>query len=53
MATMGKSILVYGQVETIEEINQKIECLTAEQLIEVANEIFNTDNLSMLTFESK
>jgi len=53
MATMGKSILVYGQVETIDEINQKIECLTAEQLIEVANEIFNTDNLSMLTFESK
>ncbi len=53
MLTMGKSLLIYNQVDTLSEINKKIESITADQLFEVANEIFNTDNLSCLTYESK
>jgi predicted Zn-dependent peptidase len=52
MLSIGKSILVFNKVDTIEQINSKIESVTAEQLLETANEIFNRDSLSTLIFKS-
>ena len=53
MLSIGKSILVFDKVDTIEQINAKIEAITAEQLLETANEIFNRDALSTLIFKSQ
>jgi len=51
MLAIGKSFLVYGKVETPEEINRKIEAITASGLMEIANEILDTDQLSMLAYK--
>ena len=51
MLAIGKSYLVYGKVETPEEINRKIEVITASGLMEIANEILDTDQLSMLVYK--
>lgn len=53
MLSMGKSILLYDKVETIEEINWKIEAVTADELLEAANEVFHPERLSMLTFKPR
>lgn len=53
MLSMGKSILLYDKVETIEEINRKIEAVTAAELLQTANEIFDPRQLSMLTFKPR
>ena len=51
MLAIGKSFLVYGKVETPEEISRKIEAITASGLMEIANEILDTDQLSMLAYK--
>lgn len=48
---IGKSYLVYGKVETPEEIKRKIESITASELMEIANEILETDEISMLVYK--
>jgi predicted Zn-dependent peptidase len=53
MLSMGKSILLYNKVDTIEEINQKIEAVSAANLLEAANEVFDPERLSMLTFKPR
>jgi predicted Zn-dependent peptidase len=52
MLSMGKSFLVYKKVDTIEEINKKIENITAIQLMEAANDIFDKKSLSTLLFKA-
>jgi len=51
MLAIGKSFLVYGKVETAEEISRKIEAITASGLMEIANEILDTNQLSMLAYK--
>ncbi len=53
MLSMGKSVLIYNKVDSLLDINKKIEGITSEQIIEVANEIFDKDKLSWLTYDSK
>jgi predicted Zn-dependent peptidase len=53
MLAIGKSLLYTGKVDTLEEVYGKIESVTAEELLEVANEIFTKESLSSLTFTSK
>lgn len=48
---LGKSFLHHNRYDTLAEAIQKIEKITAEQLIEVANEVFAEDNLSVLVYE--
>jgi len=50
MLSMGKSFMVYNKVESLQEVNQKINEITTEQLFEVAREMFNPDELSSLIF---
>lgn len=50
LLSMGKTYLIYNQVETLKETIKEIESVTAEQIIEVANEIFIKDNFSTLTY---
>jgi predicted Zn-dependent peptidase len=53
MFNMGKSLLIYDQVENINEVNKKIEAVTDGQIIEIANELFNPSHLSTLVYTSK
>lgn len=53
MIALGKSLLAFDRVDTIEAIYQEIDSLTAEQLLEVANEVFHPDHLSSLTYMPK
>jgi len=49
--SMGKSLLVYGRVESIESIMERIEQITPKQLNDVANEIFSSDKLYTLIYK--
>lgn len=51
MLSMGKSMLVYDKVEGLDSIYDRIDKITAAQLMEVANEIFDWDSMSKLIFE--
>jgi predicted Zn-dependent peptidase len=54
MATMlaiGKSYLLQNRFDPIGLIIKRIEDTTAEELIEIANEVFEPSKLSMLTFK--
>ena len=47
---MGKSVLVFGNYLSDEEVRAKIEAVTAEDLVNVANDIFADDRLSFLFY---
>ncbi len=49
--SMGKSMMVFGYIETMETTRAKIESLTAEELQRVSREIFSWDTLSILIYK--
>ena len=51
MLSMGKSMLHFGQVDTLEQMHKKVENINANHLLVVANEILQPDNLSFLTYK--
>ncbi len=51
MLSIGKSFLLYNRIDSLDELYQKVESITAEQLIEVANEILNKDLLTTLMYK--
>ena len=50
MSTMGKSILMYDRVRPLEEAFHAIEAVTADDVLEVANEVLDPDRLSALVY---
>lgn len=51
MLALGHTALFFDEVDTIEESIAEIEAVTAEQILEVANEILQPDKFSTLIFE--
>jgi len=49
--SLGKSFLRYNHFNSMEEMIRKIDSITAKELIEVANEIFDENNLNYLIYE--
>jgi len=47
---MAKSMLVFNKVDSLEEIGRKIEAITADEIRNVANEIFEEAKLSYLIY---
>ncbi|MDL2323177.1 insulinase family protein [Bacteroidales bacterium OttesenSCG-928-A17] len=47
---MGKSFLHFNRYDNLAEIYRKIDFLTADQLLDIANEIFCEDNLNQLVY---
>ncbi len=47
----GKNFLNLNKTDTLEDINKRIEAVTAEQVIELANEIFSEDMMSVLIYK--
>ncbi len=50
MLSMAKSMLVFNKVDSLEEISRKIDAITAGEILEVANEIFEEAGLSYLIY---
>lgn len=50
MMALGKSLLSFDQVDDLETIYKDIDQITAEELQDIANEIFDPSQLSSLTF---
>lgn len=53
MLMMGKSLLDLGMIEEIEDIYKRIYAIKASELQDIANEMFEEDTLSILTFKPK
>ena len=53
MLSMGKSLLLFDKVDNPIEVYRKIEEVTAAELLEVANDVFNPDQLSSLIYMTK
>jgi predicted Zn-dependent peptidase len=52
LMSAGKAYLHDGRLDEPDEIRKKIEAITAEQIIETANEIFDPNKLSTLIFQN-
>jgi predicted Zn-dependent peptidase len=50
MLMMGKSILDLGRIDALNDIFDEIRGIKAEQLRDIANEMFRDDQLSYLTY---
>ncbi len=50
MLVYGKSLIDHGKIEPLDSIFDRIRSTTAEDLQEIAQEIFNPDQLSFLTY---
>ena len=50
MMSFGKSYLHFNKVDSLQEIYHKIEAVTSDQLIEIANEIFDAKSFSKLVY---
>ena len=53
MLGLGKSLLLFNQIDTIQEIYESIDKLTSIELLEVANQYFTEDNISELIIDSE
>jgi predicted Zn-dependent peptidase len=53
MLSMGKNILVFGKVDTAEEVYRKIDKILAPDIQELANQVFDPNQLSMLIFNNQ
>jgi predicted Zn-dependent peptidase len=53
MLSMGKSLLMDGEIKNMQTISEKIEKVSPEEILEVANEVFDPDQLSTLIYKSK
>ncbi len=51
MLTLGKSYLLYDQVDSLEKIYQDIEKISEQMILEIANEILDEKSLSILIYE--
>ena len=51
MLSLGKSLLVFNKIEPLAETYRKIDKVSASEIMETANEIFLTGNLSTLIYK--
>ncbi|WP_460681020.1 M16 family metallopeptidase [Mucilaginibacter koreensis] len=49
--SMAKSLLDFNHIDSLEEVFAKINAVTAEELLEISNEILDDSKLTMLIFE--
>ncbi|NVO19222.1 MAG: insulinase family protein [Bacteroidetes bacterium] len=52
MVSIGKSILVFDKVDTLEDIHSRLDKVTAGEILEVANHVFDPAKLSLLIFNN-
>jgi predicted Zn-dependent peptidase len=50
MLVYGKSLLDHGKIDPLDRIFDQIRATTADELLDIAQEIFNPDQLSCLIY---
>lgn len=50
MLSMAKSFLIFNKFDSLEEIGEKIEKITAEQILDIANDILDERKLSKMVY---
>ena len=53
MIGLGKSLLVFNQIDTIQEIQEGIDKVTAEEILDIANKYLLPEHYSEMVFEMK
>lgn len=53
MLAIGKSLLQRDSFEDLTELAEKVEAVTAEQVMELAHEVFDPNQLSTLVYQAK
>jgi predicted Zn-dependent peptidase len=51
MLSLGKSMVVFNKIDSIEDICEKIDKVTSSEIIETANEVFEKTKLSTLIYK--
>ncbi len=51
MLSLGKSLLIFNKIDSIEDICRKIDNVTASELLDTANDIFEPSKLSTLIYK--
>ena len=51
MLSLGKSLLVFNRIDSLEEICKKIDSLTTSELLGISNEVFEPSGLSTLIYK--
>jgi predicted Zn-dependent peptidase len=51
MLSMGKSLMIFNRIESLEETGKKTEDISARQLIDIANEVLEEKKLSYLLYQ--
>jgi len=51
--SMAKSLIDFNYVDTLQQVFDKINAVTAEQLLAISNEIFDNKKMITLVFEPK
>ncbi|MDY6801601.1 MAG: pitrilysin family protein [Bacteroidota bacterium] len=51
LLAIGKSYLLFNKVDQLDDIRQKIDAITVEDIQEIANEVLNESKLSMLIYQ--
>jgi Predicted Zn-dependent peptidases len=51
MLSLGKSLLVFNRIDSLEEICKKIDSLTTSELLAISNEVFEPSGLSTLIYK--
>ncbi len=47
----GKNFLLFDKTDTLKEIEKRLEAVTAEDLMELANDVFDKNSMSMLIYK--
>jgi len=53
MHSLGKSLLAFGQIDTIEEIHKSIDSISADELQKLAQTYMQKSEVSSLVFDLK
>ena len=51
MLSLGKSMLVFNRIDTLEDICKKVDGITSPQLLNIANEVFEPSRLSTIIYK--
>lgn len=51
MFSQAKSIMIHGKVDSISDVYQQIDEITSQELLDVANDMFDVDNIAQLIYE--
>ncbi len=51
MLSLGKSLLIFDKIDSIEDLCKKIDAVTASELLDTANDIFEPSKMSTLIYK--